>query len=37
VYRPGHALLTELLANEIKVSRPLVRGGWRKLEADARS
>ncbi|MEO6001698.1 MAG: GntR family transcriptional regulator [Opitutus sp.] len=33
-YPPGHALMTELLANEIKVSRTPVRDALRKLETD---
>ena len=33
-YPPGHPLMTELLANEIKVSRTPVRDALRKLETD---
>lgn len=33
-YEPGHPLMTELLANEIKVSRTPVRDALRKLETD---
>lgn len=33
-YPPGHALLTEVLAEEIKVSRTPVRDALRKLETD---
>ncbi len=33
-YPPGHALLTEVLATEIKVSRTPVRDALRKLETD---
>jgi DNA-binding GntR family transcriptional regulator len=33
-YAPGKSLLTEVLANEIKVSRTPVRDALRKLEAD---
>lgn len=33
-YPPGHALLTEVLASEIKVSRTPVRDALRKLETD---
>jgi len=34
VFRPGHALLTEVLAEEIKVSRTPIRDALRKLETD---
>ncbi len=33
-FPPGHALLTEALADEIKVSRTPIRDALRKLEAD---
>ncbi len=33
-YPPGHALMTELLAKDIKVSRTPVRDALRKLETD---
>lgn len=33
-YPPGHALLTETLADEIEVSRTPIRDALRKLEAD---
>jgi len=33
-YPPGHPLLTELLASEVKVSRTPVRDALRKLETD---
>ena len=33
-FPPGHALLTELLAKEIKVSRTPIRDALRKLETD---
>src|SRR3954453_21922330 len=33
-FPPGHALITELLANEIKLSRTPVRDALRKLETD---
>jgi DNA-binding GntR family transcriptional regulator len=33
-YPPGHALMTEVLSNEIKVSRTPVRDALRKLETD---